>query len=75
MYEDPIHQLAVLDTKSATSLTIWQTDQPIAAKSTTSSYPIFRTSNAVLALDQLKVNGVQVSDLITDHAVTYFTFQ
>lgn len=75
MYEDPIHQLAVLDTRSATSITIWQTDQPIEVKPTTSTYPIFRTSNAALALDQLKANGVQVSDLITDHAVTYFTFK
>lgn len=74
LHEDAIHRLAVLDTHSAVSITIWQTDEPIHVNSKTAAYPIFRTANAREAHDHLLAQGVPAGEIITDHVVTYFTF-
>ncbi|MBX2970037.1 MAG: VOC family protein [Cyclobacteriaceae bacterium] len=74
VWDDPILKLAVMDTGSPTSITLWQTDSKIEVNRKTASYPIFRILSAVEAHSALQKRGVQVSDIITDHAVTYFTF-
>ncbi len=74
VHEDEKHRLVVLDTRSATSLTLWQTDEPISPNRGTASYPIFRTMDAALAHDKLARAGVDVSPVITDHMVSYFNF-
>ena len=74
LHEDEKLRLVVLDTFSPTSLTIWETDEKIEPNPRTSTYPIFRTVDAKDAHAQLKKRNVNVGDLTTDHAVTYFTF-
>lgn len=74
LHEDLIHRLAVLDTHSPVSITIWQTDEPIHISNKTAAYTIFRTAHARLAHDHLSAQGIAVGEIITDHAVTYFTF-
>lgn len=74
LHEDDIHKLAVLDTHGSVSITIWQTDEPIHINSKTAAYPIFRAANAREVHDHLLAQGVPAGEIITDHAVTYFTF-
>lgn len=73
IHEDKKLKLVVLDTFSPTSLTIWETQEKIVLNPNTASYPIFRTSDANLAHKRLKLNGIAVGEIITDHVVTYFT--
>ena len=74
IHEDATLRLAVLDTFSPTSLTIWETDQEITINPKTTPYPIFRTLDARTARMRLKENEVRVGEIVTDHVVTYFTF-
>lgn len=74
IHRDEKLKLVVLDTFSPTSLTIWETDQKIEPNPRTTTYPIFRTTDAKDVHGQLKDQGVNVGDIITDHVVTYFTF-
>lgn len=74
VYENSEIQLAVMDTGSPTSLTLWQTDQLIQANPNTASYPIFRTENAEISRNELIQKGVKTTKLITDSFVTYFQF-
>ena len=74
IHEDERLRLVVLDTFGPTSLTIWETADKIEPNPGTTAYPIFRASDAGTAHHQLKLNGVNVGELITDHVVTYFTF-
>lgn len=74
IHEDELLRLAVLDTFSPTSITLWQTDEKIKNNPKTSSYPIFRTQNATTAHEELKKRGVKTEEIITDHVVTYFSF-
>lgn len=74
VYENEEIQLAVLDTGSPTSLTLWQTDQPILNNPKTSSYPIFKTESAEYSRSELIKNGVKTTELICDSFVTYFQF-
>jgi catechol 2,3-dioxygenase-like lactoylglutathione lyase family enzyme len=74
VYENQEIKLIVLDTGSATSITLWQTDEPININSTTASYPIFRTENAGQSRTELIQKGVKTTELITDSFVTYFQF-
>ncbi|AEM69424.1 Glyoxalase/bleomycin resistance protein/dioxygenase [Allomuricauda ruestringensis DSM 13258] len=73
VHEDKKLKLVVLDTFSPTSLTIWETQEKIVLNPNTASYPIFRTLDAHLAHQRLKLNGITVGEIITDHVVTYFT--
>ena len=41
VWDDPQMHLVVLDTNSATSLTLWQTKKKISIDQETASYPIF----------------------------------
>ena len=75
IHQDEKLKLVVLDTFSPTSLTIWETDEKIQPNPRTSSYPIFRTTDAKEAHRHLKNREVNVGKLTTDHIVTYFTFQ
>lgn len=72
IWEDPILKLAVLETGGPTSLTIWQTDKVINFDRDTSSYPIFRTFDAIQLRKELIDKGVNVSELIEDSSVKYF---
>jgi catechol 2,3-dioxygenase-like lactoylglutathione lyase family enzyme len=72
IHEDPIHKLAVMDTFSPTSLTLWQTEEKIQSHEDTCSFPIFRTQDASAAYSKLKEMNVSVAELTTDHVVTYF---
>lgn len=74
VWDDPVLKLAVMDTESPTSITLWQTDSKIEVNRKTASYPIFRILDAEEAHAALQQRNVQVSEIITDHAVTYFTF-
>jgi len=74
MWDDPAMRLVVLDTGGPTSLTLWQTDQAIANNRDTSSYPIFRISDATAARQELQNKGVDVGDVIEDGVVRYFQF-
>jgi catechol 2,3-dioxygenase-like lactoylglutathione lyase family enzyme len=67
-------KLVVLDTFSPTSLTIWETDEKIAPNPRTTTYLIFRTTDAGKAHEKLRKQDVNVGELVTDHVVTYFTF-
>lgn len=74
IWEDTPMNLVVLDTNSPTSLTLWQTAQPVRVNKEIASYPIFKTSDAELLMDQLKQRGVQTGELIQDDYVKYFLF-
>jgi catechol 2,3-dioxygenase-like lactoylglutathione lyase family enzyme len=50
IWDDHKLKLVVFDTSSATSLTIWQTNQAIQSNLDTSTYPIFRTPDASLQI-------------------------
>ena len=74
LWDDPVSELAVLDTKSPTSLTLWQTAQKISINKETASYPIFRTPDAASLRQELLNRQVIAGDVITDHLVSYFFF-
>jgi catechol 2,3-dioxygenase-like lactoylglutathione lyase family enzyme len=74
VWDDAKLKLAVLDTNSATSLTLWQTDQALHINKHTTSYPIFRTQNAVSLRQELATRGVELGEVIEDDYVKYFFF-
>ena len=74
VWEDNNLNLVVLDTKSPTSLTLWETDQPITVNKKTTTYPIFKTINAADARDQLLKNDVKVGELSCDEIICSFLF-
>ncbi|MBW0160370.1 MAG: VOC family protein [Sediminibacterium sp. Gen4] len=74
VWEDNNLNLVVLDTKSPTSLTLWETDQPITVNKKTTTYPIFKTINAADARDQLLKNDVKVGELSCDESICSFLF-
>lgn len=74
MHHDEKLNLVVLDTFGPTSLTIWETSDKIETNPQTTTYPIFKTIDAKLTLESLRDKKVEVSELISDHVVTYFTF-
>lgn len=74
IWDDPKMKLVVLDTKSPTSLTLWQTDQPVMVNRNTASYPIFRTPDADALRQELLSRGVKVDETIQDDYVKYFFF-
>ncbi len=73
-WEDEEMKLIVLDTNSAVSLTLWQTDEPIHLNKMTASYPIFRTSDAEALRAKLVGNGVTADEIVVDAHVKYFQF-
>lgn len=73
-WDDPKMKLVVLDTVSATSLTLWQTDHKITLNQETASYPIFRTPDASLLRKELIERGINCGEIIRDDHVTYFLF-
>lgn len=74
IWDDPKTKLVVLDTKSPTSLTLWQTEQTVMVNRETASYPIFRTPDAELLRQELLNRGVEVGETIQDDYVKYFFF-
>ena len=72
-YDEQI-RLAVMDTKSPTSLTLWQTDKSIRNDRETASYPIFKTPDAGALRKELLDREIDVGEIITDDFVTYFFF-
>lgn len=74
VWDDPQMHLVVLDTNSATSLTLWQTKKKISIDQETASYPIFKTPDASALREALIVSGIQVGEIIQDEHVKYFFF-
>ena len=74
VWDDPKMKLAVLDTNSATSLTLWQSEKKINIDQETASYPIFKTPDASALREVLMRSGIQVSEMIQDEHVKYFLF-
>ena len=74
IYEEPSLNLAVLDTNGPTSLTLWQTDEPIQINKDTASYPIFKTPEAEKARQALQESGVRTGEVVDDGFVKYFFF-
>ena len=74
VWDDPQMHLVVLDTNSATSLTLWQTKKKISIDQETASYPIFKTPDASALREALIVSGIQVGEIIQDIHVKYFFF-
>ena len=74
VWDDPKMNLVVLDTNSATSLTLWQTKKKISIHQETASYPIFKTPDASALREALIISGIQVGEIIQDIHVKYFFF-
>lgn len=74
LYADVDSGLVVLDTGGATSLTLYQTSEPIANNAETASFPIFSTADAALTRHQLQQRGVETSELTVDKTVSFFMF-
>ena len=74
LWHDPELKLVVLDTKSPTSLTIWQTKQKPSINKDTASYPIFRTPDAEALRQEMIHRKIDVSTVIEDDHVKYFFF-
>jgi catechol 2,3-dioxygenase-like lactoylglutathione lyase family enzyme len=74
LFEDDKMKLAVLDTKSPTSLTLWQTEKTVSVNRDTASYPIFKTPNADALKKELSNRGIEVGEIIQDDYVKYFFF-
>jgi len=74
LFEDDKMKLAVLDTKSPTSLTLWQTEKTVSVNRDTASYPIFKTPNAGALKKELSNRGIEVGEIIQDNYVKYFFF-
>lgn len=70
-FEDPGLRLAVLDTGGASSLTLWETIEPVSPASV---FPILKTFDAQECRTQLRAAGVETGDLLEDPGVKYFTF-
>jgi catechol 2,3-dioxygenase-like lactoylglutathione lyase family enzyme len=66
--------LAVMDTDSPTSLTLWQTENKICKDEETTTYPIFKVLEADFARESLLNIGVDASKVINDGTVSYFFF-
>lgn len=74
LFEDSKMKLAVIDTNSATSITLWQTPQEFSINRETASYPIFKTPDAE-KLRQLFLNqGIEAEEIIQDDYVKSFVF-
>jgi len=74
IWDDPNLKLVVFDTGGPTSLTIWQTEKEIQNNPDTSAYPIFRTTDAISANQELKAKGINAGEVIDDGFVNYFFF-
>jgi catechol 2,3-dioxygenase-like lactoylglutathione lyase family enzyme len=74
IWDDPKMKLAVLDTNSQTSLTLWQTDQKLAINRDTASYPIFKTQDAEALKQEFERQGIEAGEVIQDDFVKYFFF-
>jgi|HigsolmetaAR206D_1030411.scaffolds.fasta_scaffold00203_11 Lactoylglutathione lyase and related lyases len=74
LFEDANMQLAVLDTQSGVSLTIWGTQQAIVVNKDTASYPIFKTPDAAALRQELVNRGVKADEIIEDAYTKYFMF-
>lgn len=72
VWDDANMKLVVMDTGSPTSITLWQTDKQINNNKETSSYPIFRTTDADESRSELAKRGVSVTEIIEDNIVRYF---
>ncbi len=74
LFQDNTQRLAVLDTGSPVSLTLWETKTPLRPDPETASFPIFSTRDAARSRSLLREAGVQVGELVIEKAVSYFTF-
>ena len=74
VYEDRDMKLVVLDPGGPTSLTLWQTEQPLSFRRDTTGYPIFKTPDADRLREKLREAGVAVGDIVQDAQIKYFSF-
>jgi catechol 2,3-dioxygenase-like lactoylglutathione lyase family enzyme len=74
IFEEPKKSKVVIDTGSATSITLWQSEEKIPENKKTTSYIIFNTVDAQSTQEELMQKGVHVEDLIVADFVKYFFF-
>jgi catechol 2,3-dioxygenase-like lactoylglutathione lyase family enzyme len=74
LFEDSKMKLAVIDTNSATSITLWQTPQTFFIDRETASYPIFKTPDADKLRQVFLNSGIETEEIIQDDYVKYFLF-
>lgn len=76
IYRDVSARLAVLSTGEGTSLTLWETDQPLStAHANTAAYPILATTDATAAHELLRARGVDVAEIVIGGGVSSFQFR
>lgn len=74
IYEDAQIGLVVVDTNGPTSLTLWKTEERIDSNKKSTSFPIFKTTDAKTLRQQLLDNAVNVTELNQDESIKYFQF-
>lgn len=74
IFEEPKKSKVIIDTGSATSITLWQAEEKISETKKTTSYIIFNTTDAQSTQEELMAKGVKVEDLIVADFVKYFFF-
>ncbi|MND46926.1 Glyoxalase-like domain protein [compost metagenome] len=74
IYEDAQIGLVVVDTNGPTSLTLWKTEERIDINKKSTSFPIFKTTDAKTLRQQLLDNAVNVTELNQDESIKYFQF-
>jgi catechol 2,3-dioxygenase-like lactoylglutathione lyase family enzyme len=75
VWEDEAAKLLVLETGGSCSLTIWETSAAGPVQKESTSYPIFRITNAEQARNTLMANGVECGEIIEDDSICFFQFQ
>lgn len=74
IFEDAAMHLAVLDSGSDVSITLWETTEKIITNRNTNSYPIFKSSNASRDYSILEMRKVKTDMLHEADGVTFFNF-
>lgn len=74
IFEDTSLHLAVLDSGSEVSITLWETTEKIITNRNTATYPIFKSSNASRDYSILQMRKVKVDELHEAEGITFFNF-
>lgn len=74
LWEDLQLKLIVLDTKGSTSLTLWETSEPISVKRGNACYPIFRTDDVASFREYIQLKEISCTEITKDETVSFFSF-
>lgn len=74
LWEDHQLKLIVLDTKGSTSLTLWETSEPISVKRGNACYPIFRTADVESFREYIMMKEISCTEITKDETVAFFSF-